>query len=67
MNDEPCEVDDEEVMGVPEDLEVAPADELRGRRAHEDKCQGDDHPCETWNGDERNNQRSLQVKARYVL
>lgn len=46
MNDETSEEDDEEMMGVPEDLEVAASDDLHGRRDDEDQGQSDDDACD---------------------
>lgn len=43
VEDESDEEDDEEVMGVPENLEVWPADDLHGWCNDEDEGQGDDH------------------------
>lgn len=52
MDDEASEVDEEEVVRVPEDLEVVPADELSGGRDHEDERQCDDDPCQPRDGGE---------------
>lgn len=52
MDDKADEVDDEEVVRVPEDLEVVPADELGGGCDHEDERQSDDDPCQPWDGGE---------------
>lgn len=52
MDDEANEVDEEEVVRVPEDLKVVPADELGGRRDHEDERQRDDDPRQPRNGGE---------------
>lgn len=52
MDDEASEVDEEEMVCVPEELKVVPADELGGGRDHEDECQRDDHPREPRDGRE---------------
>lgn len=52
MDDKPSKVDDEEVMRVPEDLKVVPADELSGGRDHEDERQRDDDPRQPRDGGE---------------
>lgn len=52
MKDEPCEEDDEEVVGVPEDLEVAASDDLHGGGDDEDEGQSDDDPGEAGDGGE---------------
>lgn len=52
VDDEASKVDNEEVVCVPEDLKVVPADELRGGCDHEDECQRDDDPCQPWDGGE---------------
>lgn len=52
MDEKAGEVDEEEVVRVPEDLEVVPADELGGGRDHEDERQRDDDPRQPWDGGE---------------
>ena len=52
MDDEAGEVDEEEVVRVPEDLKVVPADELGGGRHHEDERQRDDDACQPRDGGE---------------
>lgn len=52
MEDETGEEDDEEVMRVPEDLEVAASDDLHGRGDHEDEGQRDDDAGESGDGGE---------------
>lgn len=52
VEDESGEEDDEEVVGVPEDFEVAASDHLHGGRDDEDEGQGDDHPREARDGGE---------------
>ena len=42
MDDQADEEDDEEVVCVPEDLEVGPADDLHGRGDDEDEAERDD-------------------------
>lgn len=52
MDDEASEVDEEEVVCVPKELKVVPADELGGGCDHEDECQRDDHPRQPRDGRE---------------
>lgn len=52
MEDEAGEENDEEVVGVPEDLEIAASDDLHGRRDDEDEGQGDDDAREAGDGGE---------------
>lgn len=52
MEDEAGEENDEEVVGVPEDLEVAAPDDLHGRRDDEDEGQGDDDARQAGDGGE---------------
>lgn len=52
VDDEASKVDQEEVVCVPEELEVIPADELGGGRDHEDERQRDDHPRQPRDGRE---------------
>lgn len=52
VKDEPGEEDDEEVVGVPEDLEVAASDDLHGGGDDEDEGQSDDDPGEAGDGGE---------------
>lgn len=52
VEDKSGEEDDEEVVGVPEDFEVAASDHLHGGGDDEDEGQGDDHPCEACDGGE---------------
>lgn len=52
MNDETGEEDDEEVVCVPEDLEVVAPDDLHGGRDDEDECQSDDDAGEAGDGRE---------------
>lgn len=52
MDDEAGEVDEEEVVRVPEDLEVVPADELGGGGDHEDERQRDDDSRQPRDGGE---------------
>lgn len=52
VDDEAGEVDEEEVVRVPEDLEVVPADELGGGRDHEDERQRDDDSRQPRDGGE---------------
>lgn len=52
MKDEAREEDDEEVMGVPEDFEVAASDDLHGGRDDEDEGQSDDDSREAGDGGE---------------
>lgn len=60
MDDEASEVDEEEVVCVPEKLKVVPADELSGGRDHEDESQRDDHPCQPRDGRESHVLNGLQ-------
>lgn len=46
------EEDDEEMVGVPEDFEIAASDDLHGGGDDEDEGQSDDDPCETSDGGE---------------
>lgn len=46
MENESGEEDDEEMVGVPEDLEVAASDDLHRGGDDEDEGEGDDHPRE---------------------
>lgn len=52
MEDEAGKENDEEVVGVPEDLEIAASDDLHGRRDDEDEGQGDDDAREAGDGGE---------------
>lgn len=52
MENESDEEDDEEVVGVPEDFEVAASDHLHRGSDDEDEGKGDDHPREARNGGE---------------
>lgn len=52
MENQTGEEDDEEVMRVPEDFEVAASDDLHGGGDHEDEGQGDDDTCEASDGGE---------------
>lgn len=52
MEDETSEEDDEEMVCVPEDLEVAAPDDLHGGGDDDDEGQGDDDPCESGDGGE---------------
>lgn len=52
MEDEAGEENDEEVVGVPEDLEIAASDHLHGRGDDEDEGQGDDDAREAGDGGE---------------
>lgn len=52
MKDEPGKEDDEEVVGVPEDLEVAASDDLHGGGDDEDEGQSDDDSGEAGDGGE---------------
>lgn len=60
MDDKASEVDDEEMVRVPEDLEIAPADELHGGGNHEDQRHSDDHACQARDGSECHVRWSLQ-------
>lgn len=62
MDDEPQKVDDKEVVGIPEDFKVAPADELHRGGDHKDESQGNDDPCQAGNGGEGHVQRGLRVR-----
>lgn len=53
------EEDDEEVVGVPEHLEVRPADELHGWSDDEDEGQRDNHTSHPGNGGEHDDGRIL--------
>lgn len=59
MEDEAGEENDEEVVGVPEDLEIAASDDLHGRRDDEDEGQGDDDAREAGDGGEGKVGRNL--------
>lgn len=63
MDDKASEVDDEEMVRVPEDLEIAPADEFHGGGDHEDQRHGDDHARQAWDGSECHICWSLQGNA----
>lgn len=52
MEDEASKEDDEEVVGVPEDLEIAASDDLHGRGDDEDEGQGDDDARQPGDGGE---------------
>ena len=52
MEDETSEENDEEVVGVPEDLEVTASDDLHGGGDDEDEGQSDDDACEAGDGGE---------------
>lgn len=52
VEDEAREEDDEEVVGVPEDLKVAASDDLHGGGDDEDEGQSDDDPREAGDGGE---------------
>lgn len=52
MEDEAGEEDDEEVVGVPEDLKIAASDHLHGGGDDEDEGQGDDDAREARDGGE---------------
>lgn len=71
MEDKAGEENDEEVVGVPEDLEIAASDDLHGRRDDEDEGQGDDDAREAGDGGEgkvgRNLLRILESSSSYNL
>lgn len=60
MDDETGKVDEEEVVRVPEDLKVVPADKLGGGRDHEDERQRDDDPRQPRDGGEGHVLNGLQ-------
>lgn len=64
MENQADEEDDEEVMGVPEDLKVGPADHLHGRGDDEDEGQRDGHARQSSNGGEHGDRRVLQSQTR---
>lgn len=59
MKDQPNEEDDEQMVDVPEHLEVGPADDLHGRRDHEDEGQRDGHARQTGDSGEHDDGRVL--------
>lgn len=64
VEDQADEEDDEEVMGVPEDLKVGSADYLHGRGNDEDEGQCDGHARQSSDGSEHGNCRVLQSQTR---
>lgn len=50
MEDQPSKENDEEMVGVPEDLKVATPNDLHGWGDDEDEGQGDDDPREPSDG-----------------
>ena len=52
VKDQAGEENDEEVVGVPEDLEIAASDDLHGRGDDEDEGQGDDDARQAGDGGE---------------
>ena len=59
VEDQADEEDHEEVVGVPEDLEVGPADHLHGRGDDEDEGQRDGHARQPRDGGEHHDGRVL--------
>lgn len=59
VKDEASEENDEEVVRVPEDLEIAASDDLHGGRDDEDEGQGDDDAREAGDGGEDKVGRNL--------
>lgn len=62
MEHQADEEDDEEVVDVPEHLEVRPADHLHGRGDDEDESQRDHHPRQPGYGGEHDDGRVLNPK-----
>lgn len=59
VENEAGEEKDEEVVGVPEDLEITASDHLHGRRDDEDEGQGDDDARQAGDGGEGKVGRNL--------
>lgn len=64
MEDQADEEDDEEVMGVPEDLKVGPTDHLHGRGDDKDEGQCNGHTCQSSDGGEHGDGRVLQPQTK---
>lgn len=64
MEDQADEEDDEEVMGVPEDLKVGPTDHLHGRGDDKDKGQCNGHTSQSSDGGEHGDGWVLQPQTK---
>lgn len=65
MEHQTDEEDDEQMVGVPEDLEVGPADDFHGGCDDEDESQGNDHTRQAGNGGEHDDSGALHQNTDY--
>lgn len=65
MEHQTNEEDDKEMVSVPEDLKVGPADDFHGGRDDEDESQGNDYTRQAGNGGEHDDGGALHQNTDY--